>query len=96
MAPKLSMEDQMRARFHEAVSERDAIIARAKPYRDEYEAISAEISDITVSRLKPAAEKMKAAEEGLYEIDVEIGKITRFLRDGTFAATGDTSAAKAK
>ena len=89
---KITMEDQMRARFHEAVAERDAILARAKPHRDEYEAVSAEITKITQERLKPAEAAMKAAEEGLFDLNAEIGKITRFLREGNFAATGDAPA----
>lgn len=86
---KLSMEDKMRARFHEATAERDALDAQAKPLREKYDAISAEITEITEKRLKPVAEKKREIEQGMYDLNMEIGKISRFLRVGNFGATGE-------
>lgn len=87
--PGPSMEDTMRARFHELQAERAGIAAEQGPLRARYDAVSAEISALKTEKLDPLKAELRPLEDRLFDIDREIGRITRFLRDGHFAATGD-------
>lgn len=72
-------DDLIRRRFHELGATVEAIRARAKPTRDEYEAISVEINALE-ERRREIAGRLKIAEAGLFEAMQEHAHAARALR----------------
>ena len=71
--------ETMRRRFHELGAKREAMLAVSTPLRAKRDALIAEHT----AAVQALEAQIKAAEAGLYEIDVERGIITRALgRDG--------------
>ena len=88
------LKDTMRAAFHETKAARDALQERQQPLRERYDAVSAEIAELTRTKLDPIKDELAPLEAELFEKNRELGQITRFLRDGQdVAPTGDPDAA---
>lgn len=71
----MSEHDDMRARFHELGVQREAILAEAGPIRAERDRLSQEHEALMASMF----EQIKAAEAGLFEIDMARGQIAESL-----------------
>lgn len=74
--------DAMRRRFHELGAKRDAILSGSVPLRERRDAL---ISEHTAA-VKTLEAQIKAAEAGLFELDMERGLISRALNGQTGAA----------
>lgn len=82
MAGKSETEDLLRARFKELVVQRDAIRAEAEPHRTERDRLQGEI-DPLVDKQRNLADVFKEIEKPLFDIDNEIGTISRALKGNT-------------
>jgi len=71
------MKNLQRARFHELDTQRNAILAVSGPIRAERDA---NIDDLTPRQRAEYDARIKEAEQGLYEIEVERGELARALR----------------
>jgi len=69
----------MTRRFHELGAKRSGIIAKSDPLRERRDAVYAEHE----AQIRAINAEIKAAEAGLYEIDVERGMIARALNGKT-------------
>jgi hypothetical protein len=72
------IKELQRLRFWELDARRNAILAVSAPLRA---ARDAQAEDLTPRQRKEMDAQIKAAEVGLYEIEVERGELTRALRD---------------
>lgn len=70
--------DDLRKRFHELGSERERVIAAAKPKREAYEAILAQ-SEAIKQQLRKALDELKPLEQPIFGIDQERALISRVL-----------------
>ena len=67
--------EKMRARFHELKAKRDAQRAKADPIRAERDKLVAK----QLKELDAHDAKVKKAEEGLFDIEMEMGMLVRAL-----------------
>ena len=81
---KFPTPDKMRERFQDLRERRDAILKRSGPLREKRDAL------VNEAREKEQAlnERIRKAEEGLFEIDQEAAMIARALGGQTGAPTG--------
>ena len=70
--------DKIRARFHELKAQRDKIRAKADPIREERDKLVAK----QLKELAVHDAKVKKAEEGLYDIEMEMGMLVRAIPGG--------------
>lgn len=77
-------QNEMRARFHELGRMRDEAAAKAKPLRDEYEAMRVQECALR-DKMAPVVARLKEAEAPLFEIDQERGALSRALNGKTGA-----------
>jgi hypothetical protein len=75
-------EDTLKARFKEACSERDAIIAKSAPIRARRDAILAKAREVEQTAA-PLNEQIRKAEVGLFDLHNEIATISRALKGQT-------------
>jgi len=71
--------DAMRKRFHEARDERAAILAKSGPLREQRDQIKREYE----TKMADLNAQIKQAESGLYDLDMEIGALSKALRGKT-------------
>lgn len=71
----MTMRDDMRRMFWERTAERERIIERAAPLRAERDRVKQEMT----VRMQDIDERIKAAEEGLYEVSIDIADAAKFL-----------------
>lgn len=69
----------MSLRFWKACLERDAIRSETKPLRDQYDAVSQEIDRLRREKLEPLKAELKVKEAPLFDLDMEIGALSRAL-----------------
>jgi uncharacterized coiled-coil DUF342 family protein len=72
------IKDLQRARFWELEDARNEIIARVEPLKQERDQLA---PSLALAEKKEWAARIKDAEAGLYDIDVERGEISKALRD---------------
>jgi uncharacterized coiled-coil DUF342 family protein len=77
-----TLDDQMRARFHQAGREKDAILAQTAAQRAEADAITAQADEL-YARAKAIFAKVKEAEAPIIELDNERGRLARALNGKT-------------
>lgn len=75
--------DLLRRRFAEASAERDAILARSEPLREQRDAIIAKAM-AAAAKADPVTAQIKEVEAPLFELHNEIARISRAL-DGRTA-----------
>ena len=75
-------EDTLKARFKEAVAQREAIIAKAAPLRVKRDVILAKAREIEKTA-DPLNEQIRKAEAGLFDLHNEIATISRALKGQT-------------
>jgi len=71
--------DTMRRRFHEARDERAAILEKSGPLREQRDQIKREYD----AKMADLNAQIKQAEAGLYDLDMEIGALSKALRGRT-------------
>lgn len=79
----------LRARFREAVAERDAIQAASKPLRDQRTALREQIAPLE-EQDRRLVEQIKHSEAGLFDLQNEIGMIVRALNGNTAEPVDET------
>lgn len=91
---KMPTEDDMRAEFHRLKAQFEAGQEKIRPLREAYETKHAELSRLEQSELKPLADQLQAARDGLglHEIQRQMAMLSRALG----GQTGAPPAAKAK
>ena len=72
--------ETMRARFHEAKAEKEKLEASMAPIVAERDALLAEMAPLK-AKLADVDVRLKAARQPSYHLSVEMGKISKFLRD---------------
>jgi predicted transcriptional regulator len=72
------MSEEKRARFRALQRQRKAILEKSLPMREERDLVVARME----SEIAALDEKIKKAEKGLFEIDMESAEIARSLRTG--------------
>lgn len=83
----IDLNEQMRARFRELTAQRDAILAVSAPLRETRDAyLQAEEASLAEYRAEQD-EAINAAEDGLFDIAQEIGRVSRYL-DGKTGPVG--------
>ena len=75
-------QDEMRARFHALGKERDAILAKSAPLKAERDKVLIE-RDAAQAKLRDVNGRIKEAETGLFDIDMERGAMARALNGKT-------------
>lgn len=76
------IEDTLKARFKEACSERDSILAKSTPLRAKRDAIVAKARELERTA-EPLNQQIVAAEKGLFDLHNEIATIARALKGRT-------------
>ena len=72
--------ETLRARFHEAKAEKEKLEAALAPKVAERDALLAEMAPLK-AKLADVDVRLKAARQLIYDLSVEMGKISKFLRD---------------
>lgn len=72
--------ETLRARFHEAKAEKEKLEAALAPKVAERDALLAEMAPLK-AKLADVDVRLKAARQPIYDLSVEMGKISKFLRD---------------
>lgn len=78
----------MRARFHAAVAERDALRTKTAPLRKAFEEKSREIDELRRVQLLPLRTAMIQAEAPIFPLDEEIAALARALKGKTSEPQG--------
>jgi hypothetical protein len=79
MSFEFPSDDAIRVEFHNLCDQRDAITAKAAPYRGKYEQARAECDALWDKKVLPAESAMKSAEAGLDEIANKIARLSRMI-----------------
>lgn len=83
------LEDSMRARFRELTATRDSRRSVSGPLRAERDEKLAALQMQDRAIRAEYDPQIREAEDGLFGIDIEIGRIVRFLNDNGKSATGE-------
>lgn len=83
----MKLYDDMRARFHELGRQREDILARSMPMREERDRLAqaARAQELALNA------QIKEIEASLYSIDVERGRLSRALRDDPASPISNTA-----
>ncbi len=80
-----NLDDQMRARFHQAGREKDGILAQTAAQRAEADALTAQ-ADAIYAKAKEILAMVKETEAPIYDLDNERGRLARALAGKTGVA----------
>lgn len=88
---KMPTKDEMRAEFHRLNGELAKAMATIAPKQEAYEAKRAEIEALEARELKPLADELKAARDGLgvHAMQQQIALLSRALGGETGAPVSD-------
>lgn len=78
-------DDDLRTAFHEACAERDAIIERSRPLREQRDAIREQMRPLEAQE-RELNEQIAEVESGLFGVQNEIGAMNRALKGKTGSA----------
>lgn len=75
--------EEARVEYHDLLAQQQAIMESAKPFREAYDAKREELARREKEELDPLIAEMREAEEGLFEINQQMGRIVRYLNGDT-------------
>lgn len=80
--------ESAKRRFHEAGIEKEAILEKIAADNAEFQKLREEANRLEARAKEIFEQKLRGPRERIYELDVEVGKIAKFLRVGLKSVTG--------